>query len=139
MAAAPPAPAGRSTDGGPRSPASRPPALRAPAAAHAAAAFVTRSPAWPKSDPSAGVPCHPLPRLAEVDALGQGHLHPPGRALLPARSGKIGRRRSKRISRIVRPDVAPPIAGEINREGKIGGRDELGVAHRPRPASGHPD
>src|SRR5690606_41418403 len=27
----------------------------------------------------------------------------------------------------------------INREGKIGGRDELGVAHRPRPASGHPD
>ena len=80
---------------------------------------------------------HPLSGFAIVEPGGQRHFDAPGPARLPACIGKIGGGRGQRIGGIIRPDIAPPVAGEIHRMGKVRGGNELGVAHGPGPASGH--
>lgn len=51
---------------------------------------------------------------------------------------QILRRRGEAVGRIVRPDVAAPVAPEIHGIVLVDTRHELRVPHRPRPGSGHP-
>ena len=78
-----------------------------------------------------------LARQTHIEPGRQCHLDRRRQPALPARLGQIIRRRSQRVAGIVRPDVAPAIAGEIDRIGQIGRGNELGMAHGAGPAAGH--
>jgi len=68
-----------------------------------------------------------------LKACRQMHLHPPRLAAAPAVAAQVFPGRGQGIAGIVAPDIAPPIAREIDRVFLEHGRHELGVAHRARP------
>ncbi len=81
-------------------------------------------------------------RLARALADGgeagrQLHLGPPGLPALPAAARQIGRGGCQRVGRVVRPDVAAPVAGEIDGVFQERRGHELRVPHRARPGPQH--
>ena len=59
---------------------------------------------------------------AVVEALRQAHLDAPGLAAGPAGAGEVVGGGGERVGRVVGPDVAAAVAGEVDGVGEVGGR-----------------
>jgi len=76
-------------------------------------------------------------RLSVVKPGRKLHLDSPWLPLHPSKAFQVGRGRRQGIGRVVRPDIALAISGEINSVFQIGCRHELRVTHRTRPTASH--
>ena len=86
------------------------------------------------SDPGAG---HLRLQHRNRRARNRPGLSTPALPAHPSGARQIGRRGGQRIRRVLGPDIAAAVAGEIHRIGQIGCRDELRMSHGPGPAAGH--
>ncbi len=96
---------------------------------------------WRRGRPGPASPPRPCPCRGPArppEARGQDHFHPPGQARRPAGPLQIGRGRGQRVGRVLAPDIRAAVAGLVDGEFQVAGRDELGVSHRAGPAADHP-